>query len=71
MKRIFLIFGLGAATLALAACGGDKIEPLAVPESELGPDTGDLIKELPGGLVGDRENARYTGETLRGEDETP
>lgn len=71
MKRIFVILGLSAGALALTACGGDKPAPLAVPESELGPDTRDIIKELPSGLVGDTENARYTGETLRGEDETP
>ena len=72
MKRFFILFGVLFGFLALAACSGNKAEregPLAVSTEELGPDTEDLVKDLPKGLVGDQENARYTNDNLRGEDE--
>ena len=73
MKRIFTLLVMSFSLLALVACGGAKKEdiegPLAVAEDELGPDTKDVVKDLPRGLVGDKENAKYTNDNLRGEDE--
>ena len=71
-RRLFSCLTL-LACLVLAACAGAKKEdiegPLALAEDELGPETKDLVKDLPKGLVGDAENARYTNDNLRGEDE--
>ncbi len=72
MKRALFYTGLISSVLLVAACGGTKVErtgPLAISDADLGPETKDLIKDLPGGLVGDKDNARYTNATLRGEDE--
>lgn len=73
MNRFILNVGIVFAFLALAACGGkdkeDVAEPLSVEVDDLGPNTKDLVKDLPKGLIGDKENARYTTDNLRGEDE--
>ena len=72
MKRVLFIFGLILSVFLIAACSGNKEGrqgPLAIAEADLGPDTKDLIKELPQGLVGDKINARHTNQDLRGEDE--
>ncbi|MCH7806136.1 MAG: hypothetical protein IH995_03215 [Proteobacteria bacterium] len=72
MKRALFFTGLVLSVLLIAGCGGTKVEregPLAISDADLGPETKNLIKELPGGLVGDKDNARHTNETLRGEDE--
>lgn len=74
MIRTFFIF-LMFCTLAvgLNACGGKgksaKMGPLTVPDAALGLDTNDTLKNKPKGLPGDKENARYTNETLRGQDD--
>ena len=72
MKRVLFISGLILSVFLIAACGGNKKEregPLAIADADLGPDTKDLIKELPEGLVGDKINARHTSQALRGEDD--
>lgn len=72
MKRALFFTGLILSVLLIAGCGGTKVSregPLAISDADLGPKTKDLVKELPGGLVGDKDNASYTNETLRGEDE--
>lgn len=53
------------AALGLAACGssGDEI----VFDTVLGPETKEQIKTLPDTLAGDKDNARYSGENLRGQ----
>ena len=52
------------SALGLTACGssGDEI----VFDTVLGPETKEQIKALPDTLAGDKENARYSGENLRG-----
>jgi len=72
MKRALFLTGLILSVFLVAACSGRKEEregPLAIQDADLGPDTKDLIKELPKGLVGDKENARYTATPLKGEDD--
>lgn len=72
MKRALFFTGLILSIFLIYGCGSSKVEregPLAIPDADLGPETKDLIKELPGGLVGDKDNVRYTNENLRGEDE--
>ena len=72
MKRLILITGLIFSVFLVAACGGKKPEqdgPLALEEAALGPISKDLLKDLPDDLSGDKAKARYTSETLRGEDE--
>lgn len=62
MKRS--IFALVPSIFLLAACGssGDEI----VFDTVLGPETEYQIEGLPGTLHGDTDNARYSGENLKG-----
>jgi len=72
MKRAPIFIGLLLAALAIAGCSNDKAlreGPLAISDDQLGPDTKELVKTLPGGLVADTANARYSSQPLRGEDE--
>jgi len=74
MTRLLAIAAILLLAFGLAGCGGGKnkevrADPLAVPDTALGPDTGDVLKKKPKGLPGDKENARYTNETLHGEDD--
>ena len=72
MKRPLIISGLVLSAFLIAACSGSKSEsegPLAIPEADLGPETKEAVKELPSGLVGDKQNARYTSDNLKGKDE--
>lgn len=61
---------VASASLALAACGifgGGKDDDI-VFDQRTGPNTERLVKDLPDGLVGDQENARYTNDELRAEE---
>ena len=72
MKRPVITIGLILSVFLIAGCSGDKSTregPLAIPEADLGPETKKTVKDLPGGLIGDKQNARYTNENLRGKDE--
>lgn len=72
MNRATFIIGLIIGALIIGACSGNKKEregPLAVQEAQLGPETKELIKDLPDGLIGDTVNARHSNQPLRGEDE--
>lgn len=62
MKRS--LFALVPSMLLLTACGssGDEI----VFDTVLGPETEDQIEGLPTTLHGDTDNARYSGENLKG-----
>ncbi|WP_374764363.1 hypothetical protein [Yunchengibacter salinarum] len=60
LVRISAKSGLaGLALLGLAACGGGG--DAVVFDTTLGPRTNNQIKELPGGLAGDQDNANYSG----------
>lgn len=66
LRVIFVV----SASLALAACGifgGGKDDDI-VFDQRTGPNTKRLVEELPDGLVGDQENARYTNDELRAEE---
>lgn len=72
MNRVLFIIGMVIAAFAIAACNGNKAYkegPLALSDSDLGPETKEVIKALPGGLVGDKENARYSNRDQRGQDD--
>lgn len=73
MNRFLAVFAVLLLAFGAAACGGKNKElkggPLAVSDDQLGPNTGDALKDKPKGLPGDKENARYTNETLRGQDD--
>ncbi len=72
MTRATFIIGLFISALLVGACSGRDKErdgPLALQEDQLGPITKELVKDLPGGLIGDTENARHSSQQLRGEDE--
>lgn len=59
MKKLILI----AALVAVGACSkGQKI----VFDSSLGPRTKDQAKTTPDSLAGDKANASYSGEVLKG-----
>lgn len=64
-----LIIAISASTLS--GCGyfesNNTLDVLKRPDDT--PYTKELIKSLPEGLRGDTENARYTGERLRNNDE--
>jgi len=62
MKRSLMV--LAPSLLLLAACSssGDEI----VFDTTLGPETEDQIEGLPSTLHGDTDNARYSGEDLKG-----
>jgi len=57
--------------LALSGCSYFDINhTVEVPKStSLATTTEELIDSVPEGLIGDTENARYTGESLRNNDE--
>ncbi|WP_417460277.1 hypothetical protein [Kordiimonas sp.] len=64
MKKILLI----AALVSLSACGifegkGDEI----IFDKTLGPATETQVKNLPNTLEGDKSNARYMNEALKGD----
>ncbi|WP_417458365.1 hypothetical protein [Kordiimonas sp.] len=64
MKKILLI----AALTSLSACGmfdgkGDEI----IFDKTLGPATEMQVNSLPNTLEGDKKNARYMNEQLKGE----
>lgn len=73
VQKFFSVLMLCALAVGLSACGGKgksaKRGPLSVPDTALGLDTNDALKNKPKGLPGDKENARYTNETLRGQDD--
>jgi hypothetical protein len=74
LHRFLAIFAAVALALGATACGNNnknkvKLNPLAVPTEALGPNTGNILKDKPKGLPGDKENAVYTNETLRGHDD--
>lgn len=48
--------------LLLSGCGK---KGLVIKNGPAGPNTGDLIDPLPDSLVGDKENTRHSGETLK------
>lgn len=62
MKRSLLV--LVPSMFLLAGCGGSGDE--IVFDTILGPETEDQIEGLPATLHGDTENARYSGEALKG-----
>lgn len=53
------------SALALSACGGSSGDEI-VFDTVLGPETKAQIETLPDTLAGDSQNARYSGENLRG-----
>ena len=56
------------AILMLSACSFfSEDEEVIVFDTVLGPETKDQIKQLPGALVGDTKNARYTTTAKKGE----
>ena len=58
-----------AGGLAVAGCGwfgSDKEEIFF--DDRLGPNTEAQVESLPGGLIGDKTNARHTNEDLRAPD---
>ncbi|WP_262690984.1 hypothetical protein [Kordiimonas aestuarii] len=64
MKKLFAI----AALMSLSACSifeskGDEI----IFDKTLGPATETQVANLPNNLKGDKDNARYSGEALKGE----
>ncbi|WP_417452131.1 hypothetical protein [Kordiimonas sp.] len=64
MKKPFVI----AALMSLSACSifeskGDEI----IFDTTLGPATETQAETLPNNLKGDKENARYSNETLKGD----
>lgn len=73
MKSKLLVVAL--IVLPLSGCGifGGKDKAAAArPPADLDrPATKDLIRGLPEGLVGDKENARYTNEELKGDGGRP
>ena len=73
MNRFLALSAVLALALVIAACGGKNKElkegPLAVSAEDLGPNTANALKGKPKGLPGDKQNARYTNETLHGEDD--
>ena len=63
-KTVFMALGL-----AVAGCGwfgSDKEEIFF--DDRLGPNTEAQVESLPGGLIGDKTNARHTNEDLRAPD---
>lgn len=62
MKRLLTV--LIPCLFLLAGCGssGDEI----VFDTVLGPETENQIEGLPATLHGDTDNARYSGENLKG-----
>ena len=61
---------LAAVSLTVSACGifgGGKDDDI-VFDQRTGPNTKQLVEDLPDGLVGDEENARYTNDELRAEE---
>lgn len=63
MRSIFTLF----LCASLAGCGwfssNDAKEPI-LADLPTGPDTKTLLRQLPDGLPGDRENARHSGNAL-------
>lgn len=80
--KILRILMITALPFTASACGmfssntnSDDAKVESGPEDVVfdtreGPNTKRLIKDLPGGLVGDQANARHSGETLQGDDST-
>ena len=70
MKSQMTLLTIILSAFLLAACSGkEKVEEVSMGEADIGPDSKELLKDLPEDLVGDKTNARYTSENLRGEDE--
>ena len=68
MKKLIAVAALLSASQLLGACSifeskGDEI----IFDKTLGPSTEGQVASLPNTLQGDRENARYSTETLKGE----
>ena len=68
MKKLFAIAALMTLPQLLGACSifegkGDEI----IFDKTLGPATESQAASLPNTLKGDRDNARYSSETLKGE----
>ncbi len=59
--RLFLVV---STAVLLSACGGGG--DTVVFNSVLGPETEKQIETLPSTLEGDRANARYSAENLKG-----
>lgn len=68
--RASALIGAVMLAMALAGCGGGK-DKVKLSPSQLAPETADLLKALPRGLVGDGENVSHSYETLRGDSGTP
>ncbi len=62
MKRTLLVLLPAMFLLAGCSSSGDEI----VFDTTLGPETDDQIEGLPTTLHGDTDNARYSGEDLKG-----
>ena len=65
MRQAYWI-SLLTAVLLLAGCGGGSAKFKLSPE-QLGQETGQQIKSLPKGLVGDDANSSHSYEILRGD----
>ena len=68
MKKLFTIAALMSLPAFLSACSifeskGDEI----IFDKTLGPATETQAKNLPNSLKGDKENARYSNEALKGD----